>query len=76
MDADGIVWVADTGNHAIKKIDKSGNVTTYAGGTQGNVDGRGNTALFNGPTGLCFDASGSLWVADTGNNSIRRINFY
>ncbi|MBO9542308.1 SMP-30/gluconolactonase/LRE family protein [bacterium] len=76
VDSDGIVWVADTGNHAIKKIDKNGNVTTYAGGTQGNADGRKGTALFNGPTGLCFDASGSLWVADTGNNSIRRINFY
>ncbi|MBO9542310.1 SMP-30/gluconolactonase/LRE family protein [bacterium] len=74
VDKDGNVWVADTGNHAIKMIEAvSGKTITFAGGTQGNKDGRGKKAQFNAPSGLNFDASGSLWVADYGNNSIRKI---
>lgn len=74
VDAAGNVYVADTGNHAIRKISPGGTVSTIAGakGTSGSADGTGTAALFNEPHGITVDASGSLYIADTGNNTIRR----
>lgn len=77
VDAAGNVYVADTGNNAIRKIDPSGNVTTLAGGgplVPGNLNGNGTAAEFNAPCGVAVDAAGNVYVADTGNNAIRRID--
>src|SRR5262249_47566496 len=73
--ANGVVYVADTGNHTIRKIDPSGNVTTYAGdGTSGFVNGAGESARFNSPRGVAVDNLGRVFVADTGNHAVRRID--
>jgi hypothetical protein len=75
MDANGTLYVSDTTNNLIRKISPEGVVTTYAGvaGVAGAQDGRGNQAMFNGPTGLAAGWNGSLFVADTGNSTIRWI---
>ena len=75
VDAGGTVYVADTSNNLIRKIDPSGNVTTLAGaGAQGAANGQGTAASFNGPYGLTVDANGNVYVADTDNNLIRKID--
>ncbi len=75
VDGNGNLAVADTGNNLIRHITPAGVVTTLAGtpGVSGRSDGAGMTALFDQPTGLAFDAGGNLFVADTGNSTIRRI---
>jgi Divergent InlB B-repeat domain/NHL repeat len=71
--ADGNVYVADTGNHAIRKITQAGVVTTLAGqsGNPGSADGIGSVVRFNNPGGVAVDATGNLFVADHGNSTIR-----
>lgn len=68
------IFVADTFNHTIRKIDSSGNVTTIAGtaGATGTTDGAGTSALFNNPSDLMY-FNGDLYVADELNNKIRKI---
>ncbi|MGF7079485.1 gliding motility-associated C-terminal domain-containing protein [Mucilaginibacter sp. UYCu711] len=74
IDASDNLYVAETGNHAIRKITPVGDVTTLAGnGFSGFVNGTGVTAQFTGPTNLTVDASGNIIVADAGNNAIRKI---
>jgi sugar lactone lactonase YvrE len=121
IDASGNLFVADLGNHAIREVSPTGNVTTFAGGpnfpdqvgvpsgvaldAQGDVfvsdetgrvieiasgskalyllagaenkigyaDGTGAAAQFNNPQGLTFDSQGNLYVADFGNNVVRKI---
>lgn len=74
LGADGSIYVADTENHAIRVIDKSGNVTILAGnGVQGNVDAVGKEAKFYHPTDLAVAKDGTVYVADTLNNLIRKI---
>lgn len=78
-DKSGNLFVADTYNQRIRKITAAGVVTTFVGGGStgpGNgalVDGSGATARFQGPAGMVFDGSGNLYVADEGNNVIRKI---
>lgn len=74
VDSSGNVYVADTGNHAIRKVSTSGTVTTIAGtlGTSGSSDGTGTAAQFNSPYGLTVDSSGVVYVADSINNTVRR----
>jgi sugar lactone lactonase YvrE len=74
-DAIGNVYVSDTGNHTIRKITPSGVVTTLAGtvGVSGSADGTGLAASFDQPHGLANDASGNVYVSDTGNHTIRKI---
>ncbi|WUR15736.1 NHL repeat-containing protein [[Empedobacter] haloabium] len=74
LDHLGNLYVADTGNHAIRKIAPDGSVTTLAGnGQPGSADGKGTAARFNGPVGVAVDDAGVLYVADTYNDRIRRI---
>ena len=73
VDAGGTVYVADTGNHKIRKITQEGIVSTLAGDEPGFADGNGTDAQFNNPAGLTVDASGTLYVADAVNNQIRQI---
>jgi len=74
-DRAGNFYVADTGNHTIRKITPDGVVTTWAG--KAGVPGSGGTtladALFNGPQGLAFGPNRALYVTDTGSHTIRRI---
>ncbi|MBI5598252.1 MAG: SMP-30/gluconolactonase/LRE family protein [Deltaproteobacteria bacterium] len=70
----GVVYVADSGNNAIRKITPDGAVTTIAGGMMaGYRDGRGREALFSWPTGIALDALGNMYVCDSNNNKIRRV---
>ncbi len=75
VDASGNLFVADTNNNTIRKITPAGAVTTFAGlaGVSGSTDGTGANALFNRPSGLAIDGAGNLYLADTGNSTIRRI---
>ena len=68
------MFVADTGNQAIRKITPTGVVSTLAGsGTQGFLDGIGTAVKFGYPSGVAVDSTGNVFVADTGNNRIRKI---
>src|SRR5689334_19732901 len=72
--ADGTVFVADTGSHRIISIDRAGTVLPLAGdGTQGDADGPGRQARFNGPIGIAVAPDGRVVVADTYNDRIRVI---
>jgi uncharacterized protein (TIGR03437 family) len=62
---DGSLFVSDTLNNAIRKIDNSGVITTYAATT---------THLFDSPAGIAFDGAGNLIIADMGNSRIRVVN--
>jgi sugar lactone lactonase YvrE len=73
-DAHGNVYVADTGNHRIRRLQADGTTTTLAGWSLGFADGQGRTASFARPEGLAVDAGGTLYVADTNNHAIRRIS--
>ena len=73
--SDGTLVVADTGNHTIRRI-VSGLVSTLAGtaGNAGSTDDTGAAARFNAPQGVAIDSAGNVFVADTGNNAVRKIS--
>lgn len=73
IDKNGILYIADTGNHAIRRINLEGGVTTIAGGIAGFENGPAATARFNAPEGIALDDAGRIFVADRGNNVIRVI---
>jgi sugar lactone lactonase YvrE len=73
VDGSGNVYVADTGNHRIRKITPSGSVTTLAGLVSGWGDGQGRAATFNSPYGVSVDGSGNVYVADSINHRVRKI---
>jgi sugar lactone lactonase YvrE len=77
VDAGGsFIYVADTQNNTIRKITAGGTVTTLAGaaGVGGSNDGKGGSARFAKPRGITVDSRGFVYVADTNNNTIRRID--
>ena len=74
IDIAGNLYVADTLNHSIRKVSPDGVVSTLAGdGTRGSADGRGSAARFFLPAGIAVDGSMTVYVADTGNQTLRRI---
>ena len=78
VDPAGNVYVADTGANAIFKVAPGGSVSVLAGdvhlfGVGGYADGTGTAAQFKAPYGLALDGSGNLYVADTGNEVIRKV---
>ncbi len=75
VDSTGTVWIANFGGQTIDFIDPSGQLTVFAGrtGQTGRDDGVGSEARFNFPSGIAFDSAGNLFVADTGNGSIRKM---
>jgi sugar lactone lactonase YvrE len=75
VDPQGNIYVADQVNNRIRKISPGRVVSTLAGsGTQGFANGDGNAAQFYYPAGVATDAQGNIYVADGGNNCIRKIS--
>ncbi|HTY87490.1 MAG TPA: hypothetical protein VMB80_08505 [Candidatus Acidoferrum sp.] len=78
VDSAGNIFVADAANCTIREVTPVGTnwvVTTLVGqaGSAGTNDGTGNAARFNGPGGVAVDTSGNVYVADTGNHTIRKV---
>ena len=75
VDSAGNVYVADRDNHTIRKVTAEGVVTTLAGspGLAGSTDGTGAAARLKQPCGVAVDTAGNLFVADTGNHTIRKV---
>lgn len=75
IDKDGNLYIADSGNNCIRKINTDGVVSTFAGtGKAGNLDADRLSATFNSPTGICTDNNGNFYVADFLNHTIRKID--
>lgn len=76
IDANGNLFIADTGNNVIRKIDRNGLASTLAGymtGTAGAADGLGSAARFYNPFRLINDSAGNVFVCDTFNHAIRKV---
>lgn len=79
LDGAGNVYIADTGNGVIRKVDMNGTITTVAGdnGLSGGFSGDGGpatNAALNQPHGIALDIAGNLYIADAGNNRIRKVD--
>ena len=74
-DSAGNIYVADFNNDTIRKITAGGVVTTLAGRAEviGSADGTGAAARFRNPSGVATDGAGNVYVADSGNDTIRKI---
>jgi hypothetical protein len=71
----GTIFVADFGNDAVRRVTPDGEVSTLTGGRAGTMqDGIAVLAVLSKPRGLTFDSGGNLYIADFGNNAIRKIN--
>jgi len=70
------IYIADPGNHCVRKIDSAGNVTTLAGNpdVSGYADGKGSAANFSLPYDVALDAQGNVYTVDPGNGDIRKIS--
>lgn len=78
LDAERNIYFADQYNHKIKKISREidgslGAITVLAGSTSGAIDATGTSAKFNYPTGLTYDGSSAIYVADYSNGKIRKV---
>ena len=75
IDSTGNLYVADEANHCIRRITPAGVVTTFAGsGIAGFQNGTSASARFLYPTGVAVDSSNNVYVADSGNHMIRKID--
>jgi sugar lactone lactonase YvrE len=77
IDADGILYIADNGNNRVLRVDSSGTISTVAGiGTRGfsGDGGLATEAQLSEPAGVAVDAAGNLYIADLGNNRVRRVD--
>jgi len=73
---DGSLFIADTNNHRVRKIDHGGNIVTVAGTGDAGVSGDGGpatSAALKLPAGLAFDRAGNLFIADAGNDRVRKV---
>ena len=75
IDAAGVIYIADTNNQVIRKISRDGQVSTLAGNhvQAGSADGVGMLAAFNAPFAVTVGGDGNLYVADTFNNTVRKV---
>ena len=75
VDGSGNLYVGDYYNHTIRKVTPAGVVTTLAGsaGNPGSADGTGSAARFNHPWGVAVDSAGNVFVADSSNDTIRKV---
>ena len=77
VDAASNVYVVDTGNHRIRKIDRRGLIQTVAGNGIAGFSGDGGAATaasLNGPFAVAVDSTGNIYIADTGNNRVRKVD--
>ena len=77
VDLAGNVYISDAGNHRVRRIDSSGMIETIAGPGEPNIPGNGGPATearLQFPRGLAMDASGSVFIADSGHDTVRKIS--
>ena len=77
VDGSGNLYVADLGNHRIRRVSRSGTITTVAGTGKRGYSGDGGAAAgarLSAPSGVAVDSAGNLYVADLGNHRIRRVS--
>ncbi len=75
--ASGIVYIADQSNHCVRKVDTSGTITTIAGNGRPGFDGDNANAagaVLNSPSSVAVDVAGNIYISDSGNNRVRKIN--
>lgn len=73
VDLQGYVYVVDVNNYRVRKVTPYGNVMTLAGGSNGYMDGCGTAAYFGRMFGITVSADGTLYLADAGNNAVRKV---
>ena len=76
VDPHGNVFIADTSNNRIRKVTPGGTISTYAGGGGNGFcgdSGAATSACLNGPRGVVVDPDGNLYIADTGNDRVRKV---
>ena len=77
VDSAGNVYIADTGNQRIRKVDSTGTITTIAGSGEFGFSGDGGPAVeaeFRSPRGVAVDSAGNVYIADAGNRLIRKVD--
>jgi len=77
IDADGNLYVSDANNNRVRRIDRDGVITTVAGNGVAGFGGDGGPATaakLNAPAGLAFDGAGNIYIADQGNDRVRRVD--